>query len=156
MEIVKFSSVDYNENRYAAEIPVADTYAFFTAHRDPKDFMMRWLHLEGLDRYVCVCVCVCFLSSRLPLSLPPFSPLVFAQNKLTCGRAATQPHIQTHSSTQSFFSPFSSYLSLNLPLSFPPSPPWIQADDSSICCQVFPPSAVCGRRAQARRSAAEG
>jgi len=50
MEIVKFSSVDYNEKRYAAEIPVADTYAFFTAHRDPKDFMMRWLHLEGLDR----------------------------------------------------------------------------------------------------------
>ena len=29
---------------------MADTYAFFTAHRDPKDFMMRWLHLEGLDR----------------------------------------------------------------------------------------------------------
>ena len=52
MELVKFSSVDYNEKRYAAEIPVADTYAFFTAHRDPKDFMMRWLHLEGIDRYV--------------------------------------------------------------------------------------------------------
>ena len=47
---VKFSSVDYNQKRYAAEVPVADTYAFFTAHRDPKDFMMRWLHLEGLDR----------------------------------------------------------------------------------------------------------
>ena len=47
---VKFSSIDYNQKRYHAEVPVADTYAFFTAHRDPKDFMMRWLHLEGLDR----------------------------------------------------------------------------------------------------------
>lgn len=50
MEVVKFSSLDYNEKTYSAEIPVADTYAFFTTHRDPKDFMMRWLHLEGLDR----------------------------------------------------------------------------------------------------------
>jgi len=50
MEVVKFSSLDYNEKTYSAEIPVADTYAFFTTHRDPKDFMMRWLYLEGLDR----------------------------------------------------------------------------------------------------------
>ena len=49
-ETVKFSSVDYNDKSYAAEVPVADTYSFFTAHRDPKDFMMRWLHMEGLDR----------------------------------------------------------------------------------------------------------
>lgn len=48
--VVKFSSVDYNEKRYRAEVPVADTYRFFTLHRNPNDFMMRWLHLEGLDR----------------------------------------------------------------------------------------------------------
>ena len=48
--ISRMTAASTSSDRYHAEVPVADTYAFFTAHRDPKDFTMRWLHLEGLDR----------------------------------------------------------------------------------------------------------